>query len=295
VKDLKRSEEFMRKKKGFTLVELLVVIAIIALLLSVLMPSLGKARLLARRVICQAQLKQWSTVFQVYANSNDGKNHNFWPSGQPGDTFNDHYLKRCAVELFKSIYQDKKLLMCPASKIGGKDGAQAWNGWPLGDPAQGAKPLTGSYGENLYSTNPLAGQGGEYTGGEYADTLFWKSSFTKGSNKAPLFMDSACPYMFPKSYEDPPMIPGGQMLPPEGAAIKYPCLDRHGGGTINVLFVDFNVRTVGLKELWTLSWNNYDYAKKMGFDTKNGWTLAGGCTSARWKQKAPWMVKFKAY
>jgi len=44
------------KKKGFTLVELLVVIAIIALLVSILMPALGRARELAKRVQCQSNL-----------------------------------------------------------------------------------------------------------------------------------------------------------------------------------------------------------------------------------------------
>ena len=54
-------------KRGFTLVELLVVIAIIALLLSILLPSLNKARELARSVVSVSNTKQIGLAFQMYA------------------------------------------------------------------------------------------------------------------------------------------------------------------------------------------------------------------------------------
>ena len=56
---------------GFTLIELLVVISIIALLLSILMPSLGKARSSAMRIKCAAQLRQIGVACQVYAAANN--------------------------------------------------------------------------------------------------------------------------------------------------------------------------------------------------------------------------------
>ena len=59
------------KYVGFTLIELLVVVSVIALLLAILMPSLGKARALAKRVGCGSNLKQLALAWTQYLNDHD--------------------------------------------------------------------------------------------------------------------------------------------------------------------------------------------------------------------------------
>ena len=61
----------MKKSKAFTLVELLVVISIIALLLGILLPALGRARDMGRRIACGNQLKTLALANEAYANTHN--------------------------------------------------------------------------------------------------------------------------------------------------------------------------------------------------------------------------------
>jgi prepilin-type N-terminal cleavage/methylation domain-containing protein len=69
-------------RRGFTLVELLVVIGIIALLVSILLPTLNRARESAKRTMCLANLRSIGQLVTMYANQNKGQ----IPIGSSGTT-----------------------------------------------------------------------------------------------------------------------------------------------------------------------------------------------------------------
>ena len=106
---------------GFTLIELLVVISIISILISILLPALGKARKLTRQLQCSSHLHQQGVAFYAYATDSAG----YMPFVTNGDTNSSGLLKTWSQQkLLVDQYSNKngRIWICiDARTSNGKD------------------------------------------------------------------------------------------------------------------------------------------------------------------------------
>ncbi|HEY7115333.1 MAG TPA: type II secretion system protein [Tepidisphaeraceae bacterium] len=109
-----------RRFVGFTLVELLVVIGVIALLISILMPALSKARKQALKTNCMSNLRSIGQALQIYAGENKGK--------LPATYGGGNWLWDLPIETRDRIISSgclRKVLYCPSYPEQDVDGL--WN------------------------------------------------------------------------------------------------------------------------------------------------------------------------
>lgn len=143
--------------RGFTLVELLVVIGIIALLISILIPTLGRAREAAMRTSCTSNLRQIHNAVQLYANANRG----YMP---PKYELRKVVLSAADVTAQKRLntldegmqtvlerYVGKAVWRCPADRGDARSDTPVFtrrgssynvSGFPWAGPAAGANPIS---------------------------------------------------------------------------------------------------------------------------------------------------------
>jgi len=282
----------MRKGKGFTLIELLVVIAIIALLIAILLPALQRVRNQARAAVCQVNLKQWGATLNLYTEDNHGRFpcYNF-----DGDII---WFLRGSIARYDDPNDEslrpidtKGIACCPMavrrgsrvhffSHLRGELIMEGWRGrtfeaWEMISPG---RPFRASYGFNGWlfcrdfdASIPIRTRLRLLTG---------MNTFPLRSRAGiPVVIDSTEPYSHPNVRQPPPAWEdnGDNSMGPFS-------INRHNEH-INGLFLDWSVRRIGIKELWTLKWH-------LQFDTLNRWTKAGGVQPEDWPE---WMRRFKNY
>ncbi len=240
----------MDRDRGFTLVELLVVIAIIALLLSILLPSLSKVRESARDMLCQSNLRQWVYILSMYTDDHKGSfPPGWWTEGGMW------------MAAMRSYYQDRKICLCPKAIKFQSDGYPpgpfvAWGIYGKPDyysPLWGDDGDYGSYGMNGWMCNPPEA----FDILTYELPWFWRNANAGGRDgkpaNIPTFCDSIWDGTRPRHTDLPPDPPGT----PVGLEGMWGyTLPRHGNrDSVNVSFLDGSVRKTPLKCLWRLKWH----------------------------------------
>jgi prepilin-type processing-associated H-X9-DG protein len=267
----------------------LVVISIIALLMSILMPSLRRARQMAKSVVCQTREKQWSAILLMYTNDNDGYFSRGWEERYYGSGPISRRMDNTAEWMDATRpYSggDIDFGLCPeATKIKFEPGL-SWatgfthNPWVAHEPSpETGERDCGSYGMNAWLNSPSRELNVLFESGGMPTKNHWRSPSVKGAANVPMILDSWWIYAHPEWWDVPPLFEDFWF----GAAtgLSRFCMNRHGNGTLNGAFLDFSVRKIGIKELWTFKWSRY-------YDTHRGPHV----TESKWPD---WMKGFKEY
>ena len=267
-------------RKGFTLIELLVVIAVIALLMAILMPALQRAKKQAKSAACQMNLHQWGIIWSMYTSDNDGYFH------QGAGGFRDERWPNT----IRSYYSREPKIRCcpdaPKTRVQSEGYIGSFSAWGVftGNTRWWQKGDYGSYGLNWWLCNTPSPPGGNYYPGQGALVNNWRHANVKGAAYIPIFFDCSWYGVWPREIDQPPEWDGQPRMTQHTNEMIACCINRHQG-TINSAFVDWSVRKVRLKKLWTLKWHRE-------YNTEGPWTTAGGCGPSDWPE---WMRHFKDY
>jgi len=265
-------------RKAFTLIELLVVIGVIAILMSILIPSLSKARESARDALCKANLHGWAQPVTLYLQ--DYKD-TFWRGFRSNQTAGSNWWMK-ALEVYYA--QIDKIRCCPkALKTSAQGGAVPFLAW---GPTSGTwwgtenQGYYGSYAANGWVedkwTDLTTDNRANATTEWYRGNFWRKGSAIEYPEEVPLMTDSQWLDAWPQPRDMPPAT---ETTAWSGASQFARVIQNRHEGHQNMLFCDGGSRAVPFLAFRTFRWHrNYN--------------LSMALTEEVWKNQAPWLAKY---
>jgi prepilin-type N-terminal cleavage/methylation domain-containing protein/prepilin-type processing-associated H-X9-DG protein len=253
--------------RGFTLIELLVVIAIIAILASMMLPALSRAKEKARNVNCVSNLKQWGIYWNLYTSDYDGRFSTGTDPSANGQARGEWFM------VLKSYWSKKpQLVACPMAVNPTPGNISHPAPYDFGSTKSAYKQIDGtyaSYGLNLWVYSaPYDLQG-------RPQANHWRSinSVVGNASNIPLQLDSRwrgggpdygliTQYRAPDKPDQYTDTSGnGNTGGFASLEMEHFALPRHGK-RVNSVFIDGSAHGLRVKDLWGLKWNRYWDEKK---------------------------------
>ena len=246
-------------RRAFTLVELLVVLGLVALLLTLLLPVVGKVQAAANSAACLSNLRQMGIAWVSYTTESRGHlPHSAWVSSHPGRGWDQYWPGVLEARQVRGV-----TLRCPSASEpsqnqktrGYGNVALAWTG-KFSAIGTVFKLNDTTYRDSSYGYNDFLTAGSGFAGTSTARRI----TAARGLSDVPVFLDCAAVGVWPHNgtgntpVEPPPDLRGDTIALDTPEHWNF-LLARHGRG-VNAFMADGSARWVRLEDTYSLNWRN---------------------------------------
>lgn len=233
-------------RAAFTLIEMLLVVTILAMLISILLPTMTKARDGVRTAACAATMRQLNDAFSAYLRDNQGRS--FIYIGNVGQVSFDNFWM-ALLEKYSGKVDEFRV--CPQAS------QKSETGWGTANLAWSGHTHPDGY---------WIRSGGDFHWGSYALNGWLYNGYNSNSLKlriptldhsqTPAFADSVWVDGWPATTDAAPadLKSPYSLTGPAPSQMGRFCVDRHNRA-VNVAMLDGAVKLTRLGDLWKLKWS----------------------------------------
>ena len=237
------------RKNAFTLIELLVVIAVIALLLSILIPGLRRAKVIAKSLVCKSNLRAIQLASRMNRDDHDGKIFGYDAYGGDQTLF---------INKMKPYIENvDKIRYCPETKVDEDADPADWPSFGASKRAWRWGEEYGSYGINGWTYNDELGQLRDPWYPNWDEIAYETLEQIRLPAIVPGFVDCVWVDRWPSHTDE--IAANHDLSDPYGSGtvishMGLMMIDRHMGHG-NMSFLDGHVEGVKLEKFWKVKWS----------------------------------------